>query len=177
MAAAGAPPAVLELVRDREALERIGAAAVVALTREATDSTFYCEGLTPDQIAHNHRIVEISGPTILTAAAASHQLFAAALADGVFAGFVIATVHEAASRELDWLMVHPDFQGTDVAGVLMRAGMEWLGTHRPMWLNVIRYNERAIRFYRRFGFEIDPAARSERVVPQFVMRRPAANEL
>ena len=164
---------MLELVADGEALQRIDSAAIVALTREATDATFYRDDLTPDQVAHNRRIVEMSGPTVLAAAAASNQHFVAAFAEGAFAGFVVATIHQPASRELDWLMVHPEFHGTPVSGALMRAGMAWLGTDRPMWLNVIQHNERAIRFYRRFGFEIDPAERSERAIPQFIMRRPA----
>ncbi|HEY1146594.1 MAG TPA: hypothetical protein VGE84_09680 [Allosphingosinicella sp.] len=33
--------------------------------------------------------------------------------------------------------------------------------------------ERAIRFYWRFGFEIDPDARTDHVVPHAIMRRPA----
>lgn len=168
---------MFEFVADGEALERIDPASVVALTRAATEATFYRDGLTPDQIAHNRRIVEISGATAISAAAAAHQHFVAAFVDSGLAGFVIATVHEPASRELDWLMVDPDWHGTDVSSALMRAGMGWLGTDRPMWLNVIQYNERAIRFYRRFGFEIDPAGRAERAIPQFIMRRPADREI
>ena len=68
-------------------------------------------------------------------------------------------------------MVHPDFHGTDVAASLMHHGIEWLGATNPIWLNVIRHNERAIRFYRRFGFEIDPAAKTAHIVPHVIMRR------
>jgi ribosomal protein S18 acetylase RimI-like enzyme len=54
----------------------------------------------------------------------------------------------------------------------MRHGIGWLGATNPIWLNVIRHNERAIRFYRRFGFEIDPAAKTAHIVPHVIMRRP-----
>ena len=50
--------------------------------------------------------------------------------------------------------------------------MNWLGLDRPMWLNVIQHNERAIRFYRKHGFEVDHQAVIERPVPHFIMRRP-----
>jgi ribosomal protein S18 acetylase RimI-like enzyme len=42
-----------------------------------------------------------------------------------------------------------------------------------MWLNVVRHNERAIRFYRKHGFEIDPEADCPHVMPHWIMRRPA----
>jgi GNAT superfamily N-acetyltransferase len=163
---------MIELLDNAAALERIGAAEIVALTRAATDATFYREGLEPDQLAHNRHIVEISGPTAVAAAANAHQHLVAAFVDRALAGFAIATVHEPGNHELDWLMVHPDFHGGDVSRGLMQAGMDWLGTDSPMWLNVIRYNERAIRFYRRFGFEIDSPGSAERAIPQFVMKRP-----
>ena len=162
---------MIELLSDDAALDRVGAADVVRLTEAATGATFYRDGLRRDQIAHNRHIVEISGPTALAAASNSHQHFVAAFSEGVFAGYVIATVHQPDSRELDWLMVHPDFHGSSVSRVLMEAGMEWLGTDRPMWLNVIQFNERAIRFYRRFGFEIASPGAPDRPIPQFIMRR------
>ena len=162
-----------ELLADRAALARIDAEDVVSLTRSATGATFYREGLTPEQLAHNRRIVEISGPTAVAAADSGDQHFIAALVEGALAGFVIATVHGPGNHELDWLMVHPDFHGSEVSRALMLAGMDWLGTERPMWLNVIQYNERAIRFYRRFGFEIAGSGAPDRAIPQFIMKRPA----
>ncbi len=38
----------------------------------------------------------------------------------------------------------------------------------------IRHNERAIRFYRKFGFEVDTAAELNRPVPSWIMRRKPA---
>ena len=162
---------MIELLDDVAAVSRVSSADIVALTRAATDATFHRDDLRPDQIAHNRHIVQISGSTALEAAGNEHQRFVAAFVEGRFAGYVIATVHDPDSRELDWLMVHPEFHGTPVSGALMREGMEWLGPDRPMWLNVIQYNERAIRFYRRFGFEVDSSGPAERAIPQFIMRR------
>lgn len=165
---------MIELLNDDAALERIGGEEVTALTDRATSATFYRDDLTTEQVEANRRIVRIAGETAIAAAANAHQRFTAAFAQGRFAGYVIATVHAPDDRELDWLMVDPAFHGSDVSGALMRAGMEWLGLGRPMWLNVIQHNVRAIRFYRRHGFDVDHGADIERVVPHFIMRREAS---
>ncbi|MEQ1752688.1 MAG: GNAT family N-acetyltransferase [Micropepsaceae bacterium] len=163
------------LIREnKDAFELIGAEDVTRLTRAATGATFYRDDMTEEQIAANLRIVDISAATVFAACEGEQQNFAAAFVDGVFAGYVIATRHPDSSLELDWLMVHPDYHGSDVSKSLMRIGIAWLGEQNEMWLNVIRHNERAIRFYRRFGFEIDPVARTSHVVPHVVMRRVAA---
>ena len=165
---------MIELVGDAAALERIGVEQISALTEAATTATFYAEGLTPEQVEANQRIVAISAETCLAAIADPNRRFVAAFNDGAFAGYVIATVHARDDLELDWMMVHPDHHGTPVAPALMRAGIGWLGDDQPVWLNVIRHNRRAIGFYRKFGFEIDPAARTDHVVPHVIMRRKAA---
>ena len=163
---------MIELLNDSEALERIGADDVTALTERSTASTFYRDGLTSKQVEANRRIVRIAAETAMNACRNEHQLFCAAFVDGRFAGYVISTVHSPHDRELDWLMVDPAFHWRGVADALMRAGMDWLGTDRPVWLNVIQHNERAVRFYRKHGFDVDVEARTDHLVPHFIMRRP-----
>jgi GNAT superfamily N-acetyltransferase len=160
----------------KAALARIAETDIKRLTEAATGATFYRDNLTDAQRAANRRIVDISAPTALAAASSANQHFAAAFMNDTFAGYVIATRHAENDRELDWLMVHPDFHGTGVAASLMQNGIAWLGEWNAMWLNVIRYNERAIRFYRRFGFEIDPDAETNHAVPHVIMRRPARTD-
>ncbi len=167
---------MIELLSDRAALERINADDMTSLTDRATAATFYADALTPEQVEANRKVVRIAAETALGACANEHQLFTAAFVDGRFAGYVISTVHAADDRELDWLMVDPEFHGSDVSGALMRAGMEWLGLDRPMWLNVIQHNERAIRFYQKHGFEVDHDAVIEKIVPHFIMRRAPGSE-
>ncbi|NOT39916.1 MAG: GNAT family N-acetyltransferase [Alphaproteobacteria bacterium] len=161
----------LAILESQTALARIAPGDIARLTEAATNATFYRDDLNPEQRAANRRIVDVSEATARIAAASPNQNFAAAFVNDRFAGFVIASRHGEADLELDWLMVHPDFHGTDVAASLMRHGIAWLGETNPIWLNVIRHNERAIRFYRRFGFAIDPAARMDHVVPHVIMRR------
>ena len=162
------------MLNDAAALERIGGDQVTLLTERATAATFYVDGLTPDQLDSNHRIVRIAAETVLRACESEHQLFTAAFVGEEFAGYMIATVHAEDDRELDWMMVDPAFHGRGVADALMRSGMEWLGADRPMWLNVIQHNARAVGFYRKHGFEVDDATKTDHVVPHFIMRRRPA---
>lgn len=163
----------MKILTDEKAVAATGGPAITELTEAATGATFYTDALSPEQIAANRRIVAIAAGACFAAAASDRQHFAAAFVEDAFAGYVIATRHGEEDRELDWLMVDPRFHGTGVSAALMEAGMAWLGGDRALWLNVIRHNERAIRFYRRFGFEIDPDARTDHVVPHAIMRRSA----
>ena len=156
---------VLLLLTDDCALERISAHEIAELTRRATEATYYSDNLSADELAFIQRVVRISAECVIAAARNSHQRLVAAMAEGRLAGFVIATVHAKDNRELDWLMVDPDFHGNGTAAPLMRAGVEWLGDDRPIWLNVVRHNARAIGFYRKHGFEIDPEAEYAHVMP------------
>ena len=162
----------IDLLTGAAALHRIGAGGVRLLTEAATASTFLRDDLAPHERADVRRVVDISTGCCEAAAQNEHQHFVAAFVDGRFGGYVISTRHGPGDHELDWLMVHPDCHGTAVSAVLMEAGMVWLGLDRPMWLNVLRHNQRAQRFYRRFGFDIDPAATTGHVMPHWVMRRP-----
>ena len=162
---------MIELIENDEVLTHVTADDIVALTANAVAATFDAAGLTKAQQAANRRVVAISAGICADAAASDCQYLAAAFSDGAFAGYVIATLRGEDDRELDWLMVHPAFHGTGIAAMLMDKGIDWLGRDRPSWLNVISHNARAIRFYRRFGFEIDAEAKTGHVVPHVIMRR------
>jgi ribosomal protein S18 acetylase RimI-like enzyme len=164
---------MLDLFTDEEALRQTNPDEIAELTRRATAATYFTEDLGSDEVDFIDRVVRISSDSVASAARNPHQHLVTASAGGRLAGFVIATLHAEDSRELDWLMVDPQFHGTAVAAPLMRAGMAWLGVDQPMWLNVVRHNERAIRFYRKHGFEIDPEADCPHVMPHWIMRRPA----
>ena len=157
--------------RGSDALDLAGPDEITALTRAATESTFYTDRLSAAEVAAIEAVVDMSAPVCLAAGASAHQHFAAAFDESGIAGFMVATRHSQTSLELDWMMLHPRGQGTGVAGALMEEGLDWLGPDNPIWLNVIRHNGRAIRFYRKFGFEIDPDTTTGHVIPHWVMRR------
>ena len=71
--------------------------------------------------------------------------------DGKVVGFVFAFRHSPDEVEIRALYCDPAVFGTGVGAELMASAMDWAGP-APAWLNVTPYNERAIRFYRRFGF-------------------------
>ncbi len=43
---------------------------------------------------------------------------------------MIATRHDLADLEIDWLMVDPGYHETDLAASLLNSGIDWLGSGR-----------------------------------------------
>ncbi|UPT62439.1 MAG: GNAT family N-acetyltransferase [Hyphomonadaceae bacterium JAD_PAG50586_4] len=164
---------MIELLEDKAALAHLAPGDIARLTDAATAATFYGAPLSDEQMAANKRIVTISTASCEAAAANAHQAFIAAFDGERCAGYVISTRHAENDHELDWLMVHPDFHGTPVSRLLMQRGIDWLGADQSIWLNVIAFNQRAIRFYEKFGFAIDADARTHHLVPHVIMRRAA----
>ncbi|HYD89806.1 MAG TPA: GNAT family N-acetyltransferase [Vitreimonas sp.] len=163
----------MKLLQNQAALARFAPGAIEALTEAATNATFYAAPLTSEQIAANKRVVAMSARVCEEAAASVDHCFIAAFIDSRFAGFVVAARHATHGHELDWLMVHPDFHGSPVSRALMDAGLDWLGRDKPIWLTVIQFNARAIRFYEKFGFAVDRDTKTAHTVPHHIMRRPA----
>lgn len=56
-------------------------------------------------------------------------------------------------REVGALYVLPEVQGMGVGRMLMEKGLEWHGDDEDIYLAVASYNQKAIDFYKRFGFE------------------------
>lgn len=162
-------PVILD---DGAAVARLSPDMIEALTDVATATTFYRDDLSEAEHAATRRVPVMARACYASAAESRDQGFAAASVGEIFAGFAISTRHGPGDHELDWLMVHPDFHGRRVAAALTEHAIAWLGPEQPMWLTVLRHNGRAIAFYRRFGFEIDPHTRTTHVLPHWIMRRP-----
>jgi len=85
--------------------------------------------------------------------------------EGRIVGFVHAIRHGDDDLEVAALYCHPSVFGSGVGTGLMDAAMEWIGPG-PAHLDVAPYNERAIRFYRRYGFhEVDGSQRLFNAMP------------
>ncbi len=80
--------------------------------------------------------------------------------DGQITGFIHAVRHAPDAGELLCLYLDPPAMGSGVGAGLMTAALEWFGPIR-IRLDVAPYNERAIRFYRRYRFR--EVAGSERL--------------
>ena len=79
---------------------------------------------------------------------------------------------------VDALYLDPEFSGKGMGGEALEEGLRWLGNDKPIELEVASYNNRAIRFYERFGFRkqntikpIDLQNRKE--IPLILMVRDA----
>lgn len=163
---------MMDIQIDAHAIARLAPGEIAALTAAATASTSCRDAQRSAQLAADRRIIEVSEFVCRHAVISAHQRLAAAFVADEFAGYVVATRRAPDDRELDWMMVHPRHHGAGVAGALMVAGLTWLDPGKPVRLNVIRHNTRAIAFCRKFGFEIDPDARTPHLVPHWIMRRP-----
>lgn len=73
--------------------------------------------------------------------------------DGVVRGVVIASTDGTNRKFLNSLYVKPGFQGKGLGAKLMQRALNWLGNREDIYLEVTSYNDNAIRFYERFGFE------------------------
>jgi ribosomal protein S18 acetylase RimI-like enzyme len=89
---------------------------------------------------------------IITAAGGTNAVFMARAA-GQPVGFV-APMFWADQWRVGALYVLPEAQGQKAGSALMRAALGWLGDGRDFYCHVAEYNDRAISFYRRFGFEL-----------------------
>lgn len=55
-------------------------------------------------------------------------------------------------NHIQTLYVLPEFQGKGVGGRLLTAALDWIGKGKGVSLNVASYNQKAIDFYKRYGF-------------------------
>ncbi|MCX6715304.1 MAG: GNAT family N-acetyltransferase [Candidatus Uhrbacteria bacterium] len=56
-------------------------------------------------------------------------------------------------NHVDALYLDPSFRGKHAGSTVFRESLAWLGENKPVALEVASYNDRAIDFYKRFGFE------------------------
>lgn len=71
---------------------------------------------------------------------------------GEVVGFVDPSIEEG-QRRIGAIYVSPEAQGIGIGGKLMRQALDWHGRDEDIYLEVVSYNQNAIGFYERFGFE------------------------
>jgi ribosomal protein S18 acetylase RimI-like enzyme len=81
--------------------------------------------------------------------------------DGKVVGYVDPRVDERNRRRIGAIYVAPEAQGMGVGGKLLSQALKVLGRDQDIFLEVVSYNQNAIDFYERFGFE-----KTDTVVPE-----------
>jgi ribosomal protein S18 acetylase RimI-like enzyme len=72
--------------------------------------------------------------------------------DGEVVGIVFPSVIDGQPR-VGSLYVLPSAQGKGIGGQLLREVFKWFGDKTDIYLRVAAYNENAIKFYQKYGFE------------------------
>jgi ribosomal protein S18 acetylase RimI-like enzyme len=116
----------------------------------------YADLMPPEELA----VLAMGVTPRMWAARLTHGWALVAVEDGIVVGFVyVGPNHEGLSGvgDLEALHIDPAHQGMGIGGRLHDAGLEILARHgfSTFVLWVIEGNERAIRFYRRRGWEHD----------------------
>jgi ribosomal protein S18 acetylase RimI-like enzyme len=91
--------------------------------------------------------------------------------NGALAGFVIINHASTPIPEIRWMIVFVEFQGSGIAKRLMESALECIGEKKDVMLGVVHFNERAIHFYRKFGFEIIGDANENYAIQRLLMKR------
>lgn len=72
--------------------------------------------------------------------------------DGKVVGFVDPSIEDG-KRRIGSIYVAPEAQGKGIGSKLMQQAFDWHGRGEDIFLEVVAYNQNAINFYKRFGFE------------------------
>jgi ribosomal protein S18 acetylase RimI-like enzyme len=76
--------------------------------------------------------------------------------DAEIVGMCLARKHDQ-KYHVQALYVLPEYQRQGIGKRLLQAALDWIGTARPITLNVAAYNDHAIAFYQRMGFTFSAA--------------------
>ena len=69
-------------------------------------------------------------------------------------GLALAERSAMGHQKLDALYVLKEYHGTGIAQELMTQALDWFDLSKPISLEVVAYNDRAIAFYKKYGFEV-----------------------
>jgi GNAT superfamily N-acetyltransferase len=100
-----------------------------------------------------------------------------AVLGGEIVGFTAPFVTPGGRRRVGALYVLPAFHGAGIGHRLLTRNLAWHGDDQDVYLMVAAYNERAMRFYARFGFVVTGPAAGDAlaidgvVVPELEMVR------
>lgn len=101
--------------------------------------------LTPEKLEESKGYIEraISNPS---------GYYRVAEVDGEIIGFIHGSTNEDDTKELEAIYTRPDMFGKGLGPQLITLFIEWAGDSQSS-LEAAVYNERALRFYRKYGFK------------------------
>jgi aminoglycoside phosphotransferase (APT) family kinase protein/RimJ/RimL family protein N-acetyltransferase len=73
--------------------------------------------------------------------------------NGDVVGFIDPRIDEQNHRRIGAIYVAPEAQSKGVGSKLINQVLDWYGRDHDIYLEVVSYNQNAINFYKRFGFE------------------------
>ena len=141
------------------------------LTGKAIIPEFDSPSLSKEQRAETDRMVAGTRSACLEALKSSDKTILIGEVSGVIAGFVIINHAFTPLPEIRWMIVFPEFQGSGIAGRLMESALECIGEEKDVKLGVVHFNERAINFYRKFGFEVIGEVEENYAIQRLLMKR------
>lgn len=71
----------------------------------------------------------------------------------VVVGFICVS-RKASIQKVEALYINKDYYGTGLAQRLMKRALLWLDRSKPIMLDVVSYNQRAMKYYEKFGFKV-----------------------
>ncbi len=94
---------------------------------------------------------------------------------GSVVGATTPYIDEDGSQHVGSLYVDKNWHGRGVGPMLMQNVIDWFDPARPIFLGVVSYNERAMAFYRKWGFEEVPDSEElfDEKIPEVHMIRKA----
>ena len=104
--------------------------------------------------------------------------------DGKVIGLTFPVITPEGQHRIGTLYVLPEAQDQGVGGKLMQANLAWHGETKPVYLAVAAYNQKAINFYKKYGFvetskkveDLSARRRGLKELPEIEMMRQAASQ-
>lgn len=72
--------------------------------------------------------------------------------EGKVVGFIAPSIRDK-QRRIGAIYVLPEAQGKGIGGALLKKALAWHGDDQDVYLHVATYNQNAVDFYKRYGFE------------------------
>ena len=122
-------------------------------------------------------ITEMSADAIDGATAMRLESWVARDAGGEIVGSTTPFITEDGKQRVGSIYVDKKAHGTGLGSQLMQKVVDWFDPEKPIYLEVVTYNERAKTFYRKWGFEEIPGTEDiyADLLPEVTMIRQPEN--